>query len=190
MVKRIMITKKEINSDGIEVISDAVIVIIMTVLVIQLPQLEQPSLAAIWKLKFSYLPYIISFIICITLWMNHHTIFQQVRTINNSVIIITAVLLALLIILPYITSLLSENFHSLISQLIYSINFILVYITFLILTRCLVNISGKLNEISYNKKEVMIVLVLFILGISIGLNGYPELISVFCLLSSIVWYFI
>ena len=36
----------------------------------------------------------------------------------------------------------------------------------------------------------MIVLVLFILGISIGLNGYPELISVFCLLSSIVWYFI
>ena len=175
MVKRIMITKKEINSDGIEVISDAVIVIIMTVLVIQLPQLEQPSLAAIWKLKFSYLPYIISFIICITLWMNHHTIFQQVRTINNSVIIITAVLLVLLIILPYITSLLSENFHSL---------------TFLILTRCLVNISGKLNEISYNKKEVMIVLVLFILGISIGLNGYPELISVFCLLSSIVWYFI
>ena len=48
----------------LEAFYDAIIAIIVTVLVLELPQPASPSLAAIWALKTNYFAYFISFLVC------------------------------------------------------------------------------------------------------------------------------
>jgi uncharacterized membrane protein len=67
----------------LEAFYDAIIAIIVTVLVLELPQPATASLASIWALKTSYFAYVISFLVCANLWQYHHIIYNHVDKINK-----------------------------------------------------------------------------------------------------------
>lgn len=71
----------------LEAFYDAIIAIIVTVLVLELPQPATASLASIWALKTSYFAYLISFLVCANLWQYHHLIYNHVNRINKNIIL-------------------------------------------------------------------------------------------------------
>ena len=67
-----METKTLMDTNRLEAFYDAIIAIIVTVLVLELPQPETATIAGILALKGSYFTYLISFLICANIWQYHH----------------------------------------------------------------------------------------------------------------------
>ena len=81
------------DTNRLEAFYDAIIAIIVTVLVLELPQPASASLAAIWAIKTSYFAYLISFLVCVNLWQYHHLIYQHVERIDAKVIWLNIILM-------------------------------------------------------------------------------------------------
>lgn len=81
--------KKNYRETGrLEAFYDAIIAIIVTVLVLELPQPASASIASIWAIKTSYFAYLISFLVCTNLWQYHHIIYNHVERIDAKIITI------------------------------------------------------------------------------------------------------
>ena len=77
------------ESEKLEAFVDAVLAIILTVIVLELPQPETVSLAGFWALKTNFFAYLISFIVILTNWYFFHIIFEIVKKIDGKVIAMT-----------------------------------------------------------------------------------------------------
>ncbi len=64
----IMENENYMQTSRLEAFYDAIIAIIVTVLVLELPQPETASIAAIWALRNSYFAYLVSFLVCTNVW--------------------------------------------------------------------------------------------------------------------------
>ena len=87
----------------LEAFYDAIIAIIVTVLVLELPQPATASIASIWALKTSYFAYLISFLVCANLWQYHHIIYNHVNRINRNIIWQNILLMFVFSLIPYLT---------------------------------------------------------------------------------------
>lgn len=75
-----------ITTNRLEAFYDAIIAIIVTVLVLELPQPATASIQSILALKTSYFAYLISFLVCTNIWQYHHIIYNNVERINPKII--------------------------------------------------------------------------------------------------------
>ena len=71
------------ESGRFETFIDAIIAIMMTVMVLKIPQPETLTIGGIWDLRIMYLSYIISFIVLFSIWDHHRKLFNIVEDINN-----------------------------------------------------------------------------------------------------------
>lgn len=171
----------------LEAFYDAIIAIIVTVLVLELPQPATASLASIWALKTSYFAYLISFLVCANLWQYHHLIYNHVDRINSKIIWLNILLMFVFSLIPYLTIFVANNPNSFIPQALYGLDFIIVDIILFIMAKSLLKINEE-NE-DYIKKALnvknalYIPFVLFILGFIIAIIGYPIAISICCLIT-------
>lgn len=171
----------------LEAFYDAIIAIIVTVLVLELPQPATASLASIWALKTSYFAYLISFLVCANLWQYHHLIYNHVDRINSKIIWLNILLMFVFSLIPYLTIFVANNPNSFIPQALYGLDFIIVDIILFIMAKSLLKINEE-NE-DYIKKALnvknalYIPFVIFILGFIIAIIGYPIAISICCLIT-------
>ena len=91
-----MAEKNYMETGRLEAFYDAIIAIIVTVLVLELPQPATASLASLWAIKTSYFAYLISFLVCVNLWQYHHMIYQHVEKIDVKVIWLNIILMFVL----------------------------------------------------------------------------------------------
>ena len=96
----------------LEALSDGVIAVAITLLVLDLrvPKLEgdQPlwnALTANWP---SYAAYVTSFLVIGILWINHHSLFRQIRYATRGLMLANLTFLMLVVAIPFVTSLVSE----------------------------------------------------------------------------------
>ena len=106
-----------LNSDKLETFVDGVLAIILTVIVLELPQPETITFMGFWALKNSFFAYLTSFIVVLANWYFFHIIFSIAKEIDGKVIGITGGLLFVMSLLPYFTLLLSSNFDNFNAQL-------------------------------------------------------------------------
>lgn len=171
----------------LEAFYDAIIAIIVTVLVLELPQPATASLASIWALKTSYFAYLISFLVCANLWQYHHLIYNHVDRINSKIIWLNILLMFVFSLIPYLTIFVANNPNSFIPQALYGLDFIIVDIILFIMAKSLLKINEE-NE-DYIKKALnvknalYIPFAIFILGFIIAIIGYPIAISICCLIT-------
>ena len=71
------------ETNRFETFIDAIIAIIITVLVLKIPQPATPTLAGVLELQNIYIAYLISFLILYNIWYANHNLFQAVDTIDN-----------------------------------------------------------------------------------------------------------
>ncbi len=181
-----MDTENFMTTNRLEAFYDAIIAIIVTVLVLELPQPETASIFSILAIKNSYFAYLVSFLICTNLWQYHHLIYNHVDKINSKIIWQNIVLMLVVSLIPYLTTFVSNNPFSLLSQVLYGLDFILINIILYGMSRSLLDINSH-NEFLVNaldlKNAIIIPSIFLIVGFVVALMGYPIAISICCLIT-------
>lgn len=173
-----------------ETFFDAVIAIILTVLVLKIPQPAETSISAFWDLRFMYFAYFISFLIIFNAWYNNHNLFKAVLEINNKSIWLFAGFTFMLTLLPYFTLYLAENPFATVPEICYGAVFIISHIFYYLAINS-VNHDNPDNEELKNAEIsnmwVNFPLVVIIIGFLITWFINPLGVIVCCLISVILW---
>ena len=160
------------NKERLIAFTDAVLAIIMTILVLELPKPTEPTLDAILALKESFFAYTLSFFWLGSMWVSLHNIWHKVDRISTKTIWWNIALLFFASLIPYTTSLVSEYYDNGIIQGFYGIVVILLTITNVILNVVLdePNKENKeLLEITKGFRKILLV------DIAIGNYYYKKL---------------
>lgn len=124
-----------LGKDRLIALTDAILAIIMTVLVLELPKPAIRDWNAIWGLRTSFFSYAISFFWIGELWSALNRIWEHVYRIDRRSVLWTLLLLFFTSFMPYTTSLDSQYFNSSAMQGFYGIIILLITITNQILHR-------------------------------------------------------
>ena len=184
----IAMNENYMSTNRLEAFYDAIIAIIVTVLVLELPQPATASIQSILALKTSYFAYLISFLVCTNLWQYHHIIYNHVERISAKIIWQNILLLLIISLLPYLTTFVANNPFSLLAEVLYGLDFIIVNIILFWMAKSLLEINPDqeyLSEALAVKNALVVPFILFIIGLVIAFLGYPLAISICCLISII-----
>ncbi|MBQ8017694.1 MAG: DUF1211 domain-containing protein [Methanobrevibacter sp.] len=174
------------DTGRLEAFYDAIIAIIVTVLVLELPQPATATLASMWAIKTSYFAYLLSFLVCANLWQYHHLIYQNVEKIDTKIIWLNILLMFVFSLIPYLTIFAADYPNSLLTQSLYGLDFIIVDIILYIMAKSLVRLNSDqeyLKDALNVKNALYIPFAIFIVGFIIAFLGYPIAISICCLIT-------
>ena len=122
----------------VEAFSDGVFAIAITLLILEVraPDARPGDLAGdLLSLWPSYAAYVVSFVIIGIIWVNHHEIFQQIRSVDRPLLFLNLLLLLTVAFLPFPTQLLGEyirkgdNAH--VAAAVYGLNMALIGLAFI-----------------------------------------------------------
>ncbi|RAP53849.1 MAG: hypothetical protein BZ137_05355 [Methanosphaera sp. rholeuAM130] len=177
------------DSGRFETFIDAILAIMMTVMVLKIPQPETMTFMGIWNLRVMYYAYFLSFIVLFSIWDHHRKLFNYLEHINNNVIWMYSVLIFFITLVPYFTSWVAHKPYDLLPELMYGLIFVIVNILFVLSTRVAIKHdvhNHEINGISY--KEVLVLnIVLFAMGAIVAVMGCPVAMMVLCLITVVTW---
>lgn len=177
------------RKDRLEAFTDAVLAIVMTILVLELEKPAAVSWAGIWALRQNFFAYALSFFWLGLLWRNHHNSWQLVKTISNSVVMWTLVMLFFSSFFPYATNLVAANYYNQTAQVLYGMLIIAVTIGVYGSTAALKKADPELPfTILYNvpKQAVIADVTVKVAGIILAATVYPPAMSIAVLINMIV----
>ncbi|MHA8138192.1 TMEM175 family protein [Lactobacillaceae bacterium Scapto_B20] len=159
--------------------SDAVIAIALTVLVLDLPQPQKPTIGSILALTQNYIAFLISFFGIIMLWSQLLKTFQAVRKIDNKILIINGLILLLISVFPYATKFVATFYHSLVAEWLYGIVFITMSSSLLFMNYLLIRAdpaNKKLRHIVIHKRLVIVNYTVLAVGFLISFAYEPSML--------------
>ena len=121
----------------LEAFSDAVIAILMTIMVLELPRPEGATLSALEPLVSQLLVYAMSFTFLGIYWNNHHHLLQAVQRVNGSVLWANLHLLFWLSLVPIVTAWAGEHGLAPVPVSLYGVVLLLSAVAYYILVRTL-----------------------------------------------------
>ena len=178
-----------LDSGRFETFIDAILAIMMTVMVLKIPQPKTLSISGLLDLSVIYLSYLISFIIIVSIWNNHRKLFDKIKNIDNYVILIYMVLTFIVTLVPFFTYWVSEYPYSLTPELCYGGLFVITNILYMLASHVAVSrdkFNSDLDGLRYVNLNI-IVYSIFIVGFLLGIFVNPIAILLSCLLTAIVW---
>lgn len=181
------------ETNRFETFIDAIIAIIMTVLVLKIPQPSSPTLGAILELNTIYIAYLISFLILFNVWYNNHNLFQLIDTIDNRVVWIYGIMTFILSLLPYFTIWLAENIYSIPAETMFGLIFVVMNFLYLISLKAVYMCNPyneKIKILSEIKFNMFIPVIICLIGFVLTYTIYKPGIYVCCLIAAILWIFI
>ena len=104
-----MTADRGFSSTRLEAISDAVIAVAITIMVLELHPPGAPTLPALLGLWPQFESYVISFGFIATYWVNHHYLFHQLKRVDEKVLWSNMLLLFLLSLIPFATAYAGET---------------------------------------------------------------------------------
>lgn len=178
------------NSERFEALIDAVLAIIITIIVLEIPLASQGTWASLFEYRLEFITYAVSFIACFKFWNYHQNFFSIVNKIDYKILWIDGISLLVLSFLPYLTTFVAENFYSPLAQGLYGLNFVIVLLLNHISTYALKDIDKGNIALQLVFKNltlpVCINYTVLILGYIIGFTIYPPAIIVACFISQFI----
>ncbi len=180
------------ETERFEALIDAILAIIITIIVLELPLPSASTWGALYEIRYEFLIYAISFIVCFNFWNFNNNIFSIVNKIDAEVIWTLGITLFVLSLLPYLTTFVAENFYLFFPQFLYGLSFIVTAILSIVICKFLKktdpgNVAQQIAFENYYPFYGTIVIVL--IGMIIGYLAYPPAIIICCLIS-IIWVWI
>ncbi|MBQ2666602.1 TMEM175 family protein [Methanobrevibacter sp.] len=173
-----------------ETFIDAIIAIVITVLVLKIPQPASPTLSAFLELNTMYVAYFISFLILYNLWYANHNLFQLVETIDNTTVWIYGIMTFVISLIPYFTIWLANNINSIPAETMFGLIFIATHILNTLATKSIYRnnpYNKNLQEINHDSYYMNLPLVLILIGFVLTYTIYRPGIYITCLISIILW---
>lgn len=97
------------NSDRLKALTDGVIAVIITIMVLEMKAPESASPEALLKLAPVFLSYVLSFLYVAIYWNNHHHFFALIPKVNGGIMWANFHLLFWLSLIPFATAWMNEN---------------------------------------------------------------------------------
>lgn len=114
------------SKDRLEAFMDAVLAIIMTILVLELPKPDPMTIEGVLALRDTYVCYILSFFWLGTMWVNLHNEWHQIKIITKKVVWLGIVLLFVTSWIPYSMSVVVQYPSSKLALVLYGMSVLLV----------------------------------------------------------------
>jgi len=121
--------EKNLELERLVFFSDAVIAIAITLLALELkvtpagPHLTFADIGNAWH---QFAAFFLSFIIIAVFWVNHHRFFVYIKAIDSRLMIYNICWLLFIVLLPFTSSLTSNDFFNKPAMLMYSINILVI----------------------------------------------------------------
>ena len=184
--------KSEIeSSDRFEALFDAIVAIILTIIVLEIPMAVNGSWYALFDLKLEFVAYLISFIVCFNYWNYNNNLFGIVNRIDGNVIWSVGASMFLVSLIPYLSTFVAENFYSFVAQACYGIDFILIVLLSIVTSNALreVDKGNVALLMTLNNRYYWSTVVTVVIGMIIGYFIYPPAVIASCLISILVIWF-
>lgn len=176
------VTRFHMSKERLIALTDAIIAIIMTILVLELPKPASATWQAFWNLRQSFTAYAISFFWLAELWGILNRVWEHVRRINSATIVWTFILLFFTSFMPYATNLDSANFMSPVMQMFYGLDVLAVSVIGLVLHTVVarVNLDNPvlLTFLHALKVEMIPIFVIQMIGIILTLTVWAPAVTV------------
>lgn len=131
-----------INKDRLLAITDGIVAIAATIMVLQLVVPEKASVAAIAAQWPVLLAYIISFLQIFLAWHEHHDSVAPAEWINHRIFLVNCVWLFFITLLPFVTGIVGKSPDHTPSMLLYIGVLFLVQLVISIESRMIVNLNN------------------------------------------------
>ena len=181
------------DTNRFETFYDAVLAIVITILVLKIPQ----PLSADWGAFFSNFPnfitYLIVFLAIINIWYSNQKLFHYIEDINNRALVTYGISIFLFSLFPYFASWLSMNLNSLTAEIIFGLIIVFANISHIISVVVVygANVTNeKLNELHIKKIHLLIPFLIIVVGFIVSFTIYTPgiyLASLFSVLVSIIY---
>ena len=181
------------NTDRFETFYDAVLAIVITILVLKIPQPLSPEWGAFFSNSLSITTYLIVFLAIINIWYSNQNLFQHIDGINNKSIIAYGVSIFLFSLFPYFASWLSLNVYSLAAETIFGLIIIFANISHIIAVVVVFGANKsneKLKELNIKKINFIMPIIIILIGFIISYTIYTPGIyvtSLFSIILSIIY---
>lgn len=178
------------ETNRFETFFDAIIAIVITVLVLKIPQPASPTLDAVISLNSMYIAYFISFMILYNLWYANHNLFNLVEILDNTTLWIYGIMTFVISLIPYFTIWLANNVYSVAAETMFGVIFIMTHILNTLATKAVYRsnpYNKKLQEINHDSYFMNLPLIVIIIGFVLTYTGYLPGIYISCLISIILW---
>jgi len=108
--KSIFVSMTE-SATRVEAFSDGVFAIAITLLILEIkvPHVEHGLWAGLLALWPSYIAFLLSFVVILIMWVNHHELLRMVRGVNYPFLFANGLLLLTVTFLPFPTAVLAQN---------------------------------------------------------------------------------
>lgn len=126
-----------------EALSDGVIAIIITIMVLEMKVPHGDSIEALKPLIPVFLSYILSFVYVGIYWNSHHHLLQIVKSINGTILWANLHLLFWLSLIPFVTGWMGENHFTTWPVACYGFILVMCGVAYAILTAALVRHHGE-----------------------------------------------
>ena len=128
--------------------TDGVVAIIITIMVLELKAPEDASLAALIRLWPVFLAYALSFIYVGIYWNNHHHYFHLVSRVNGAVLWANFNLLFWISLVPFATAWMGEHDFAPVPTAIYGVSLLMPAIAWRILQSVLIRAQGPASPLA------------------------------------------
>ncbi|WP_407413724.1 TMEM175 family protein [Methanobrevibacter sp.] len=179
------------QTNRFETFMDAILAIIITVLVLKLPQPSEATLNAILSLNMRYITYLLCFLIIFITWYNDHNLFQIVDEIDNAVVFVYGILIFIISIIPYFASWVSLHPTSIAAETMFGLLFLVTNIFYTLSTYLVVRANPyneKLKLINLKDYRRYVPVLLILIGFLVTYTVYPQGIYISCVFATLLWF--
>ncbi len=178
------------DKQRLETFGDAIIAIALTILVLKLAQPTSLTPDGFWSIKEGFIAYFISFLIIFNVWYNSHNFFHVLDDVDELTVWMQGFTLFMMSLLPYFTSMVSQNLFSLPAETMYALTLIGIHIFYVLTVKAVLRSNKdnpKLIEGDYLNRHVNTPMIVIAIGFAIGYLAYPPAILISCLITVVLW---
>ncbi|MBQ2962944.1 TMEM175 family protein [Methanobrevibacter sp.] len=177
------------NANRFETFYDAVLAIVITILVLKIPQPLGPTWGAFSANYLTFSTYFIVFLAIINIWYNNHKLFQNFDEINNMSLFAYGFSLFLTTLFPYFALWISMNLFSLTAETVFGLIILFANISHIIALFAVFGANGyieRLEEFNIKPIHLLLPIIILLIGFIISYTIYPPGIYLASLLSVII----
>ena len=161
----------EMKKERIEIFSDGVFAITITIMVLELKVPHEVDLSVLKAISPIFLSYVLSFINVGIFWNHHHHLFQVVEFIDGKVLWANLHFLFWITLLPFSSGWMGENNFLLWTVILYGIILLMVTIAYAILIKSLLVLHKETSPLTLavgKDKKIRRTILLYLAGIGLA----------------------